>query len=96
MMKNAIRLEILGREYTVKSDEGEERVKKIGEYVNQKIQEIAEGAKTISTLNVAILAALNIANDYFQSLEKQNEITRTVQDKSGRLIEMIHSTIKEG
>jgi cell division protein ZapA len=94
-MKNAIRLEILGREYTVKSDEGEERVKKIGEYVNQKIQEIAEGAKTISTLNVTILAALNIANDYFEALEEQRELTRTVQDKSGRLLEMIHSAIKE-
>ena len=95
MMKNAIRLEILGREYTVKSDEGEERVKKIGEYVNQKIQEITEGTKTISTLNATILAALNIANDYFEMLEKQNEFIRTVQDKSGRLIEMIHSAIKE-
>jgi cell division protein ZapA len=95
MMKNAICLEILGREYTVKSDEGEERVKKIGEYVNQKIQEITEGAKTISTLNATILAALNIANDYFEVLEKQSEFTRTVQDKSGWLIEMIHSAIKE-
>jgi cell division protein ZapA len=95
-MKNAVRLEILGREYTIKSDEGEERVKKIGEYVNRKIQEVGEGGKAISTLNVAILAALNIANDYFELLEKQNELTRTVQDKSGRLIEMIYSAIKEG
>ena len=96
MIKNGVRLEILGREYTIKSDEGEERVKKIGEYVNRKIQEIGEGAKAISTLNVAILVALNIANDYFELLEKQNELTRTVQDKSGRLIEMIYSAIKEG
>jgi len=46
-------------------------------------------------LNATILGALNIANDYFEVLEKQNEFTRTVQDKSGRLIEMIHSAIKE-
>jgi len=94
-MKKEVRLEILGREYTVKSDEGEERVKKIGEYVNQKIQEITENTKTISTLNVAVLAALNIANDFFELQEKQKKYTRTVEDKSGQLVEKIRSAIKE-
>lgn len=94
-MKNAVRLEILGREYTIKSDEGEERVQKIGEYVNRKIKEISESSKAISILNVAILATLNIANDYFDLLEKQNKLTRAVEDKSGRLIEIIHSAIKK-
>lgn len=95
-MKNVIRLEILGREYSIRSDEGEERVKRIGEYVSQKIQEITDNAKTVSTLNAAILAALNIANEYFELLEKQRLLTRSVEDKSDRLIELIHSAIKPG
>lgn len=95
-MKNLVRVEILGREYMVKSDEGEERVKKIAEYVNKKIKEISENTKTISTLNVAILAAMDIANDYFGILEGHSSLTRRVEKievKSGRLIEMIKSKI---
>ena len=92
-MKNLVRIEILGREYNVKSDEGEERIKKIAEYVNQKIKEIAEGAKTLSTINVAILAALNIADDYFKVVEDRNHFTRAVKNKSGQLIAMIDSKI---
>ena len=95
-MKNVIRLEILGREYSLRSDEGEERVKRIGQYVNQKIQEITDHAKTVSTLNAAILAALNIANEYFELQEKQSALTRSVENKSGQLIELIHSAMKRG
>ena len=95
-MKNLVRVEILGREYTVKSDEGEERVRKIAEYVNEKIKKISESAKTLSTLNVAILAALDIANEYFETLEGHGDLSRRVEKiemKSGRLIEIINSKI---
>jgi cell division protein ZapA len=92
-MKNLVRVEILGREYTVKSDEGEERVRNIAEYVNRKIKEVSEGGQTVSTLNLAILAALNIANDYFEAIEDEKDFFRTIEARSGRLIEMINSQI---
>jgi cell division protein ZapA len=92
-MKSLIRVEILGQEYTVKSDEGEERVKDIAEYVNRKIKEVSERTKTVSTLNLAILAAMNIANDYLEAVEDKKAFTRTIEDKSGRMIEMIDSQI---
>src|SRR3972149_8996993 len=95
-MKNIVRVEILGREYTVKSDEEEERVKKVAEYVNEKLKKISEKAKTASTLNVAILAAMDIANDYFEAVEGHGDLTRRVEKiemRSGRLIEMINSKI---
>ena len=88
-----MRVEIFGQEYNVKSDEGEERVRKITEYVNQKIKEISESAKTVSLVNVAILTALNIANDYFEVVENQNHYNHTIEVKSGQLIEMINSQI---
>jgi cell division protein ZapA len=95
-MKNSVRVEILGREYTLKSDEGEERVRKVAEYVNEKIKRISENAKTISTLNVAILAAMDIANEFFEFQEGHSNLTGKVEKievKSGRLIDMINSKI---
>ena len=96
-MKNLVQVEILGREFTVKSDEGEERVRKIAEYVNEKIKNISENTKTISTLNVVILAAMEITNEYFGALEGRSDLTRKVEKiekESGRLIEMINSKIR--
>ena len=93
-MKNHVRVEILGREYVVKSDEGEERVKKIAAYVNQKIKEISESTQTVSTLNAAILAAMNIANDYFQVMEEKKTYRQDYESKAGHLIAMIDDRIR--
>ena len=93
-MKNLVRVEILGREYVVKSDEGEERVKKIAAYVNLKIKEISESTQTVSTLNAAILAAMNIANDYFQVIEEKKTRRQDYESKAEHLIAMIDDRIK--
>jgi len=93
-MKNVIRVEILGREYVVKSDEGEERVKKIAQYVNQKIKEISESTQTVSTMNAAILAAMNIANEYFQILEEKKNYRQNYESKAEHLIALIDDRIK--
>jgi cell division protein ZapA len=92
-MKNLVRIEILGHEYTVKSDEGDERVKKITDYVNRKVQEISENSKNIPNFSIAILTALNIAKDYFDLLEAQQNLTEEIENQSVRLIQIIDSQI---
>jgi len=95
-MKNQVRVEILGREYTIRSDEGEERVKKIAQYVDEKLKNISENTRTASTLNAAILAALDIANDYFEAKEGRTHLDQRVEEietKSSRLIELIDARI---
>ena len=88
-MKSSVKVEILGREYSIRSDEGEGRVKKIAAYINQKLKAVSEGTKTVSTLDVAILVAMDVANEYFEALEGQNQLARKIELKSDRLIERI-------
>ena len=94
-MKNSVRVEILGREYVVKSDDEKGRVEKIAAYVNQKIQEISGGPQTISTLNAAILAALNIADDYFRVLEEKGGNRQDYESRAEHLITMIDARIRD-
>jgi cell division protein ZapA len=95
-MKSLVRVEILGREYNIRSDEGEERVQKIAQYVDEKLRKISEISKTTSTLNAAILAAMDIANEYFEALEGRTHLRQRmeqIETKSGRLIERINAKI---
>jgi len=95
-MKNQVRVEILGREYTIRSDEGEERVRRIAQYLDEKLKKISEASRTTSTLNVAILAALDIANEYFEAQEGRTHLNRRMEDiekKTGRLIDLINARI---
>lgn len=88
-MSPPVRIEILGREYFIKSNEGEERIREIAEYVNRKIKEISEGGKIVSTLNIAILVALNIADDYFRIIEDQEKMKNDVVSKTKQIVHFI-------
>lgn len=63
-------LQILNQRFTIRSDADEKHVKKVSDYVNKKIHEIVTANKAIATSNVAVLTALNIADDFFRKTEE--------------------------
>lgn len=72
-MKPSVEINILEQKLLVKSKEGEEHAQRVADYLNSKIEEVKTSSKAVSTLNVALLAAMNIADDYF---EAKKDLTR--------------------
>ncbi len=64
--KNTIRVEIDGIGYSLKSDNDPGYVESIANYVNEKIQKLSQKTNVKSQTKIAVLAALNIADEYFQ------------------------------
>lgn len=60
-MKNTYEVTILNQKFVLKSENNEEEVKQVTEFVNQIFSDIQARAQNVSTQNVAILGALNIA-----------------------------------
>ncbi|MBW1854776.1 MAG: cell division protein ZapA [Deltaproteobacteria bacterium] len=90
-MAGYIKLNILGKEYSIKSNLEEKSLNQISEYLNHKVTEVLKTTKTVATNNILILTAMNIANDYFQEKNLNEEIIATVDTKSGKLIDYIDS-----
>ncbi len=65
-----VEVNILEQKLLVKSEDGEEHVKMVVDYLNSKIEEVKKNSTAVSTLNVALLAAMNIADDYFETKER--------------------------
>ncbi|RLB07084.1 MAG: cell division protein ZapA [Deltaproteobacteria bacterium] len=89
MQKRAVEVEIFGQQYVIRSDLSEEQIKEVANYVNEKMREVAEGTKSVNTLHIAILAALNIANEYLQEKGKKEELLQRIKEKTERLEEFI-------
>ena len=87
--ENLVEIKVLGQTFTVKTDAGETHIQEVAEYVNGKIDEILTKTKSVSSLNVAILAALNIADDLLKEREKRKTLLREVNLKSKDLVERI-------
>jgi cell division protein ZapA len=85
-MKKSYDLTILNQKFTIKSEADEKHVKKVADYVNKKMFEIVSGNKAIATANVAILAALNIADDFYKFREEKNT---QVTQWAGRLEDLV-------
>lgn len=92
-MEKSITVNILGNDITIKSEEEAEKVHKIAEYVNKKVNEINEEASGLSDKRKVILVALNIANDYFQVLKERDDLITNLRQRSNALINNINSTI---
>jgi len=54
---------IMGRNYTLRAEEDPQYVRMIAAYVDDKLQEIAKISPRMSTTRLAILAAINIADE---------------------------------
>jgi cell division protein ZapA len=88
-----VEIKVFGQTYTVKTDAEEEHVKEIARYVNEKMEEVLKKTKSVSTMNVAILTALNIADDLLKEKEKRITLLREIEVKSKDLAEKIDTKI---
>lgn len=88
-MKKTIEVAIMGQKFLVRSESDETYVARVAQYVNEKVTEIAKKTQSIPSLNVAILAAMNIADELLRSREKKEQVFQSVEKKIHGLIELI-------
>lgn len=88
-----VKIRIRGHEYVVRGGENEGDVHRVAEYVNDKMEEIQESAEGLSEKKTAILAALNIASEYFQLLREREELLAKIRRRTESLIGNIDSIV---
>ena len=92
-MKDPVKVKILDQEYLIRSEEDTEEIYRIAEYVNEKLKEITDNSEGLSEKKTAILAALNIASEYFQLLKERDALAANIQERSKTLIYHIESAM---
>jgi len=79
-----VSVEIHGLRYPIRSSLDSSYVAQLATYVDAKMQAAADETPTGDSVKVAVLAALNIADEYFRSREtddsSHHEIIRRVED----------------
>lgn len=79
-MDRIIEIEIYGRKYKirVKGEEDERYIGQLTSYVDQKMQEVALKSNSSDALKIAVLAALNIADEYYLSQRKLDQLNEAI------------------
>ncbi len=92
-MVEPLKVRILDHEYLIKSEESEEQVRRIAEYVNNKLLEAMTNTRGLSESKRTILAALDIASDYFQLQKERDDLVAHLRERTIELIRRIDSVV---
>ena len=84
-MKRALDVEILGQKFTISSDAEEIYMRKVAGYVDEKMQELSRSSKLLAKSNIAMMAALNIADEYHRLKDAHDKVLNRVNQLSKRL-----------
>ncbi|HXW83312.1 MAG TPA: cell division protein ZapA [Candidatus Binataceae bacterium] len=84
-----VNVEIMGQNLTVTSDEGDQWVKAVATTVDEKIRDIRAGTQAVSSIHLAIMAALNFAEDLERLRREQEQLIERIEAMSRRLSEAI-------
>lgn len=90
-MKKRYDITILGQELAVLSDAGDEQVANVVRCVNERIEEIMRRSDGLRALDAAILAALNITEDFLKLKGVNQDLFDQLEYRSEKLIQLIEN-----
>jgi cell division protein ZapA len=89
-----ISLNIFGRTYDVEVGSGDELlIYSLAEYVEQKLAEAQRDTGIVDTQKLAILAALNIADELFRLKNSRENVSGILDKKADELIKILDDTL---
>ena len=87
MKKTEVIVNIFGNDYRVISDDVDtERIKEVAEIVDARMKEIHREFPLPSTTKIAVLACLNLVDDY---LQKENQLNKKLSEMEERVRSLI-------
>lgn len=93
-MKRSVAITIAGQKYTIKSDAAESYVQSLAGQVDARIKEVQRGAKTAPLQAVAVLAALQLADELARERQRRSELRERVREKTRALRQYLDREVK--
>ncbi|OPZ74182.1 MAG: Cell division protein ZapA [Firmicutes bacterium ADurb.Bin456] len=79
LQESRAEVEIFGDYYIMKGDNSPEQMLILAQYVNRKMKQLAGRNPRLSKTQVAVLAALNIADELMKLREEQESIVKLLE-----------------
>lgn len=99
MSKQTISVEIQGRQYRIRSDGDQQLVELAANMVDETMEKLRRRASVVDSLDVAVLAALNLANQFI-SVREVPQLNEDDQEEDSQqlhaLIQLVEAALPEG
>ena len=89
-----MKIDIYDQSYNVSTDQNEEYLRELAAYVDGKMREVAEATRIVDSLKVAVLAALNIADELFSSRAQHQEIDGPLRERVQKCVALVEEALE--
>jgi cell division protein ZapA len=88
--RQSVAVTIAGQPYVLRSDAEEAYVREVAGLVDRKLRHVARTTRTVATHKLAILTALQLADDLLREKRGRAELRRRVRERSRRMLAILH------
>jgi len=89
LVKRSVTVQVAGQRYTLKTDDDDRLVKSLASYVDGKFRDIQKATRNQDTQAVAILTALQVAEELFQTRSESADLKKRIADKTRALLDYL-------
>ena len=94
MSKRSVVVHVGGQRYVVRSDADETYIRTLAGYVDERIEEVQRSSRPVSPQSLAVLAALNIADELFQERQRRAELRQKVRDRTKAVVAYLDKEVQ--
>ena len=84
-MKDSVQIKILGREYSLRSQQAADQVQRVADFVEERLAAMAT-ARAVDTRDLTVLTLLNLAGEYLQLLDEKDRQQQQLDTRLEQLI----------
>ena len=91
---NSVRVEIFDQSYNLRGTDPD-YIHKLADYVDEKMRVVAEQTATVDSLRLAVLAALNVADEYHILKRKYDALAGEFNQRASHLSDALDEALGE-
>ena len=93
--KQTVRVNIMGEEYPIKADADRSYILQVASYVDSKMQDVTNKISVHSPVKVAVLTAMNIADELFRERQDKDKKLSDIEERAQSLLHWLDRKLVE-
>ena len=88
-------VEIFGQRLGLRADGDSARLQEIARFVDSRMREVADRSSSVDTVKIAVLTALNIADELYQERETDQDVRqKRLEKQAERLVVKVEEAMR--
>jgi cell division protein ZapA len=90
-----VKVQIYDQTYNINSGQDESYARELAAYVDEKMNAVADSTHTVDSVRVAVLAALNIADELFALRAEQLNSAAPLRQRLEKCVELVDQALRQ-